>query len=171
MTSSLAVVAVAGAFDLLAEERPENTLSLVLVAAAVGALRWLLRGRLRGMFFLVNIAMIVQPVAHGMGKVTRATAEMLPHDHVVPDELSGIALQLAVALLVVVVAGSEPIVAFVASTVLAVAAGVARLPVAETNRPASVPAGPEQARAPAVGDGLTRCRPRRGPPYPVGLTA
>jgi hypothetical protein len=171
VASSLGVVAVAGAFDVLADERPDHTLSLVMVAAAVGVLRWLLRGRLRGLFFLVNIAVVVQPVAHGMGKLTQATAGMLPHSHEVPEELSGLAIQLAVALLVVVVAGSEPIATFVASAVITVAAAVARLPLAESVGPASAPTSPDRVRVPPDDDGLTRCRPRRGPPRGVGLTA
>jgi hypothetical protein len=171
VVSSLVVVAVAGAFDVLADERPDHTLSLVLVATAVGVLRWLLRGRLRGLFFLVNIAVVVQPVAHGMGKLTQATAGMLPHSHEVPEEFSGLALQLAVALLVVVVAGSEPIVAFVASSVFMAAVAVARLPLAESTGPALAPVSPDRVRAHSDGDGLTRCRPRRGPPRGVGLTA
>lgn len=171
VASSLGVVAVAGAFDVLADERPDHALSLVMVAAAVGMLRWLLRGRLRGLFFLVNIAVVVQPVAHGMGKLTQATAGMLPHSHGVPEAFSGLALQLAVALLVVVIAGSEPIAAFVASAVITVAAAVARLSLAEWAGPASTPTSPERVRVPPDDDGLTRCRPRRGPPRGVGLTA
>jgi hypothetical protein len=142
-----------------------------MVAAAVGVLRWLLRGRLRGLFFLVNVAVVVQPVAHGMGKLTQATAEMLPHSHEVPEEFSGLALQLAVALLVVVVAGSEPIAAFVASTVVTVAVALARLPMAESTGPALASTSPDRVRVPPDDDGLTRCRPRRGPPWAVGLTA
>jgi hypothetical protein len=171
VASSLGVVAVAGAFDLLADERPDHTLSLVMVATAVGVLRWLLRGRLRGLFFLVNIAVVVQPVAHGMGELTQATAGMLPHSHEVPEEFSGLAFQLAVALLVVVVAGSEPIATFVASAVITVAAAVARLPLAESAGLPPTPTAPDRVWVPPDDDGRTRCRPRRGPPREVGLTA
>jgi hypothetical protein len=171
VTSALGVVGVAAAFDVLAGERPHHTLSLVIVAATVGLLRWAAHGRLRGLFFLVNVALVAQPVAHGMSKVTQATAGMLPHSHDIPHDLHGIALQLAVALLVVVVAGSEPIVAFVASTVLTVAAAVSRLPVPGAADPAEVPADTDGRRIPSEGVGRTRCRPRRGPPVGAGLAA
>lgn len=163
------MVGVAAFFDVLAGERPDHTISLVIVAGAVGLLRWAARGRLRSLFFLLNVALVAQPVAHGMNEVTQVTAGMLPHTHDVPHDLHGLAVQLAVALLVVVVAGSEPIVAFVASTVLTVAAAVSRQP---------VPAGPAVAAADTVGDrvpsegvGRVRCRPRRGPPVGPGLAA
>ncbi|MDD7967351.1 hypothetical protein [Actinomycetospora lemnae] len=168
VASSLAVVAVAGTFDVLAGERPDHTLSLVLVAVAVGLLRWMLRGRLRGLFFLVNVAVVVQPVAHGVGELAQATGGLLPHSHDVPEELSGLTIQLAVALLVAVVAGSEPIVAFVATTVITAAAVVARLPVAVSTGPALLPARPDRPR-PHDDHAFTRCRPRRGPPLTVGL--
>ncbi|GAA4872274.1 hypothetical protein GCM10023203_22450 [Actinomycetospora straminea] len=168
--SSLAVVAVAGTFDVLAGERPDHTLSLVLVALAVGVLRWCLRGRLRGVFFLVNVAVVAQPVAHGVGELIQATGGPLPHSHDVPEELSGLTVQLAVALLVTVVAGSEPIVAVVATTVITAAAVVARVPVAVPGGPALPPSRPDQRRPPDDGDASTRCRPRRGPPPSLGLT-
>jgi hypothetical protein len=164
------VVAVAAAFDLLADERPDHTLSLVLVAGAVGVLRWLLRGRLRGLFSLINFAVIAQPVAHGVGKLTRNTAGLLPHSHEVPEELSGLTVQIAVALLVAVVAGSEPIAVFVASTVLTVASTLARGRVPESAAPALHPAGPEDETLPVEVDDTVRCRPHRGPPALVGLT-
>lgn len=55
VASSLVVIAVAAVFDVLAAARPDHTLSLVLVAAAVGA------ARLRGLFSLVNLAIVAQP--------------------------------------------------------------------------------------------------------------
>jgi hypothetical protein len=163
------VVAVAAAFDVLAGERPDHTLSLVLVAAAVGAVRWLLRGRLRGLFSLINLAVVAQPVAHGVGELTHTTAGLLPHSHVVPEELTSLAVQIAVAALVAVVAGSEPIAVFVASTVVTVAAALARRPVPETVAPTVRPAHRERDPVSVGTDAAVQCRPHRGPPALVGL--
>lgn len=164
------VVAVAAAFDVLAVERPHRTLSLVLVAAAVGTVRWLLRGRLRGLFSLINLAVVAQPVAHGVGELTHAPTGLVPHSHVVPPkEFSSLAVQIAVATLVAVVAGSEPIAVFVASTVVAVAAALARRPFPETSAPAVRPAPRERDPVPVGTDAAVQCRPHRGPPALVGL--
>lgn len=171
LASAVGVVATAGAFDVLADERPDHTLSLVLVAVAVGALRWVLRGRLGGVFFLINVAVVVQPVAHGMGTLAQATGGILPPDHHVPEDLSGLTLQLAVALLVVVVAGSEPIVAFVAGTVMTVAVAVSRLPVCAATGPTPAPTSSGPLGPPGQSGAFVRCRPRRGPPQWVGRTA
>jgi len=168
IASALAVVVVAAGFDVLAGERPDHTLSLVLVAIAVGGLRWALRGRLRGLFTLINLAVVTQPVAHGVSEWAGGTASLLPHSHVVPEELSGLTVQVAVALLVAVVAGSEPIAVFVASTVLTVAAAVARARVPDAAAPVVLPARRERETAPDEVDAV-RCRPHRGPPALVGL--
>jgi hypothetical protein len=170
IVSSLAVVAVAATFDVLAGERPDHTLSLVLVAGAVGVVRWFLRGRLRGLFSLINLAVVAQPVAHGVGELTQSTAGLMPHSHVVPEELAGLAVQLAVAALVAVVAGSEPIAVFVASTVLTVATTLARGRVPEAVAPVVRPARPENDTIPTRADEAVHCRPHRGPPALVGLT-
>lgn len=170
VASSLLVIGVAAVFDILAGARPDHTLSLVLVAAAVGAVRWVLRGRLRGLFSLVNLAIVAQPVAHGVGELTQRTAGLLPHSHVVPEDLSALGIQLAVALLVAVVAGSEPIAVFVASTVLAVAAASARMRVPETTAGVVRPARPEHQAAPMATEDAVRCRPHLGPPVLTGLT-
>jgi hypothetical protein len=170
IVSSLAVVAVAATFDVLAGERPDHTLSLVLVAGAVGIVRWLLRGRLRGLFSLINLAVVAQPMAHGLSDLTHTTAGLLPHSHVVPEEVSGLAVQLLIAALVAVVAGSEPIVVFVASTVLTVAAALAHKHVPETAAPVVHPARPGDEAAPTRTDESVHCRPHRGPPTLVGLT-
>lgn len=165
VVSSLVVVAVAAGFDVLAGARPDHTLSLVLTAAAVGAVRWLLRGRLRGFFSLVNLAVVAQPAAHGVGELTRFTASQLPHSHLVPEALPGLAVQVAVALLVAVVAGSEPLAVFVVSTVVAAGVALARHPVPENNPAWGVRlARTEHDAAPVDAQDAVRCRPRRGPP-------
>jgi hypothetical protein len=169
LASSLMVVVVAASFDVLAGERPDHTLSLVLVAAAVGLVRWLLRGRLRGLFSLINLAVVAQPVAHGVGELTHATAGLLPHSHVVSEEFSSLAVQIAVAALVAVVAGSEPIAVFVASAVVAVAAVLARRAVPVTLAPDVRPARPEREAVSVGTDATVQCRPHRGPPALVGL--
>ena len=169
IASSLTVIAVAGGFDVLAGARPDHTLSLVLVAVAVGLMRWILRGRLRGLFTVVNLAVVAQPVAHGMAELARGMAGWLPHSHVVPEELSGLAVQVSVAMLVAVVAGSEPIAVFVASTVLAVAAAIARTQVSDTAAPSVHPTRPDHEASPVGTDDRVRCRPHRGPPALGGL--
>jgi hypothetical protein len=168
IVSSLAVVGVAAAFDVLAGERPDHTLSLVLVAGAVGVVRWILRGRLRGLFSLINLAVVAQPVAHGVGELAQTTAGLLPHSHVVPEELSALAVQLVVAALVAVVAGSEPIAVFVASAVVA-AAALARTDIPDSTAPVLRPTRPESGWIPSETDTAVQCRPRRGPPALVGL--
>jgi hypothetical protein len=162
------VVGVAAAFDVLAGERPDHTLSLVLVAGAVGVVRWILRGRLRGLFSLINLAVVAQPVAHGVGELAQTTAGLLPHSHVVPEELSALAVQLVVAALVAVVAGSEPIAVFVASAVVA-AAALARADIPDGTAPVLRPTRSGSDWVPSETDAAIQCRPRRGPPAQVGL--
>lgn len=169
VASSLTVVAVAAGFDVLAGARPDHTLSLVVVAVTVGVFRWAFRGRMRGLFAAINVAVVAQPVAHGMSELAAGMPIGLPHSHVVPSEVPGLAIQASVALLVAVVAGSEPIAMFVASTVLAVAAALARARVPETAVPIVRPTRPRDDAAPTGTEDGVRCRPHRGPPVLAGL--
>lgn len=155
--SSALVITVAGVFDVLAGHRPHHTLSLLLLAGTVGVARRLLRGRLRGFFTLVNLAVLGPPVERGLHHLTASTA----HSPVVPEHLVALSAQIVVALLVVVVAGSEPIMVFAASRVLAAAPSCTAPWAAATPRSAA-PA--EVDVAATRRDVVVRCRPRRGPP-------
>ncbi|WP_133824262.1 hypothetical protein [Actinomycetospora succinea] len=163
VVSVLAVVLTAGGFDLLADETLLHVLGVALVAAAVGAVRLALRGRLQSLFVVINLAVLVQPAAHALTTVTQAGAARLQHDHVVPEELTALALQLAITLLVVVVASSEPLLVAGGHAHLQLLRVVLGLP------PVPSSSGPDR-RAPAPADAvvhrvdLVRCRPHRGPP-------
>ena len=162
------VIVTAGGFDLLADETPTHLVSVLLIAAAVGGLRLALPARLRRTFALINLGLLAQPAAHLLSKLAHAGAEEFPHSHALPDDLWAVALQVAVAVLVVLVAGSEPVLMFVASS----AAPVLRVLVGRL-----VPADPPLAAVapcPAPRDPievvLARCRPHRGPPALAGTT-
>lgn len=117
VASSLAVLAAAVGFDVLADERPTHTLTVALAAGIVGVLRYWVQGRMRGVFVAVNLAVIGQPAAHALSKLTHSV-DVLPHTHGWPQELSGLALHVAVALLVTTVAASEPVCTFVAARIV-----------------------------------------------------
>ena len=157
----VAVVLTAGAFDLLAEQTLLHVLGVALVATAVGAVRLALRGRLQRLFVVINLAVLVQPAAHALTTLSQAGAARLSHDHVVPEQVSALALQLAITLLVVMVASSEPL--LVAGRhahlrLLRVVLGLPPVPAPGAPRPPA----PVRGAAPSVD--LLRCRPRRGPP-------
>lgn len=116
--SSSAVVVTAVGFDVLADEPPVHTLAIALAAIVIGVGRRWLQGRLAGVLVAVNLAVLGQPAVHALTKLTHASADALPHSHVVPESLSGIALHVAVAMLVVAVAASEPACLLVSGIVL-----------------------------------------------------
>lgn len=130
VASSVLVLVVAVGFDLLAEEPPVHALAVGSVAAVVGIGRLWLLGRFQGVFAAANLAIVGQPAAHALGKVTQAGTEWLPHSHGWPQSVSTIALHVVVALLVVAVATSEPACRYVVSTVVLALARVLHLPVA-----------------------------------------
>ncbi|MDD7938319.1 hypothetical protein PHK61_07800 [Actinomycetospora lutea] len=163
VASVIAVVLVACGFDLLADESLLHVLGVALAAASVGVVRLALRGRLQGLFVVVNLAVLVQPAAHALTTLTQAGAARLHHEHVVPEHLTALALQLAITLLVVVVASSEPL--LVAGRhahlrLLRAALGLAPVPAPGTPRPRP----PEPAARVGRPAALLRCRPHRGPP-------
>ena len=168
LVSIALVIATAGGFDLLANETPTHLASVVLIATAVGVLRLVLPARLGRTFSLINLGLLAQPAAHALSKLAHVGAEELPHADGLPGDLWAVALQVAVAVLVVLVAGSEPVLVFVASS----AAPVLRMLVGRL-----VPADPPlvaTAPCPAPRDPtevvLARCRPHRGPPALAGTT-
>ena len=167
LVSVAAVVLTACGFDLLAEESPTHLAGVALVAAAVGGLRFLLRGHLAHVFTVVNLGVLVQPAAHALTEVAHAGAEQLPHTHVVPVDVWALLLQLAITLLVVLVAGSEPVLGFVVSrglVALALLVGLAASPrTAPSARRVRVAAGHEPTEVL-----FARFRPRRGPPALAG---
>lgn len=118
MASSLLVLAVAVAFDLAADEPPTHALTVGLVAGVVGLGRIWVNGRHRGLFVLVNLAVLGQPVLHAMEKLAHAGADMLAPGHEWPQPLTGVVVHGAVALFLVAVAASEPIVFAVAVTAM-----------------------------------------------------
>lgn len=134
----------------------------------VGLIRIALRGRLQHFFVLLNITLLAQPAAHAASTLTRAAADRLPHSHVVPDGVWALGLQLAITLLVVIVAGSEPILAFVGSRRIVDArtrllVGTAPLE-DESHQDRHTPRPPVGVPVEVL---LARSRPPRGPPVPA----
>lgn len=164
LLSVVVVVAVACGFDVVAEGLSLHLVGVAMLAIAVGAVRMVLRGRLQGLFALVNVAVLAQPAAHALTSVTHSVAAQLPHDHVVPEGLASLALQLAITLLVVLVAASEPLLRALTSSgrglrlLLRLLLGAPRPPVTTVSplRILRVPPPREPA--------LTRVRLLRGPP-------
>ena len=116
--SSLLVVVVAVGFDVAADEPPIHTLAVAAAALVVGLGRARWPGRFRGLAATVNLAVIAQPAVHALGKVSQASTEHLPHSHGWTAGFAGIALHVAVALLLVAVAVLEPAGVFVAARVV-----------------------------------------------------
>ena len=166
LVSIALVIVTAGGFDLLANETPTHLASIVLIAAAVGVLRLALPARLGRTFTLINLGLLVQPAAHALSKLAHVGADELPHAGGLSDDLWAVALQVAVAVLVVLVAGSEPVLVFVASSVApTLRVLVGRLVPAD---PPLVAAAPCPAPRDPIQVVLARCRPHRGPPAPAG---
>jgi hypothetical protein len=130
LTSSALVMLAAVGFDLLADEPPTHALAVGLVALIVGIGRLRMSGRFQGAFMAANLAVVGQPAVHALGKLTRSGADWLPHSHGWLESVSAVALHVAVALLVVAIAASEPACRYVASTVALVVARVLPRPVA-----------------------------------------
>lgn len=163
-------------FDVIADEPPLHTLTVALAAAIVGVGRFRLRrpggGRMAGVVAAVNLSVLAQPAVHALSKLSHLGGDALPHSHGAPENLSGIALHLVVALLVVAVAANEPACAFVASWVLR---AVTQLRALLLRDPA--PVGPSCAvrrhvdRIPVPHRQLSTGQPltRRGPPARLGL--
>lgn len=169
--SSTAVIALAMTFDILADEPPTHTVMVLLAAATVGLGRYLLRGRLTGVFVAVNLAVIGQPAVHALTKLTHVGADALPHSHALPENFFAIALHIVIAVLVVAVAASEPLSIVVARVVLHTLVFLTR---------ASSPSGPtvisphrrEGQHDPPGQDLLSsQSLTRRGPPVTLGRTA
>lgn len=164
VSSSASVLLVAVGFDLLADEPPTHALAVGLVALIVAIGRLRMSGRFQGAFAAANLAVIGQPAVHALGKVSQAGADWLPHSHGWPESVSGIALHVAVALLIVAVAAGEPACRYVASTVAPVLARVLCLPVAPAPA-AAVPSGRrDEPRAREHQLLFARQVHRRGPP-------
>lgn len=169
--SSVLVLLTASGFDLLAGETRDHVLGVAASAVAVGLMRLVLRGRMHGLFALINVALLAQPAAHALGKVADFAATQLPHEHLLPEGVPALMLQVAFTLLVVLVAGSEPILGFVSSSallVLGVLFGL-RFP-AESSAATSCAVG-TVSRALPLEVLFARCRPRRGPPASAGPLA
>lgn len=174
--SSLAVLVAAVITDVVADEPPLHTLAVALAATIVGAgrfrLRHHVRGRLQGVVVAVNLAVLSQPAVHALGELTHLGADALPHSHGVPESLSGIALHVVVALLVVAVAASELTCARVAPWARSALAHLRTLFVV-----GPVPVGPPLAARRRLNElstlspQLSTFRPvtRRGPPVAAGL--
>ncbi|MCD2191108.1 hypothetical protein LN037_28635 [Actinomycetospora sp. SF1] len=132
--SASAVVALAVVFDVLADEPPTHTLTVLLAAGTVGLGRLWLRGRAGQVFAAVNLVVIGQPAVHALTKLTHAGAEMSPHSHAVPESFFAIAIHVVIAVLVVAVAASEPLCVVIARAVLRALAILTR-----TEQPAGPP--------------------------------
>lgn len=169
VSSSVLVLVAAVAFDVLAEEPPTHALAVGLAASIVGLGRLRARGRFPGVFAAVNLAVVGQPAVHAVGKLAEAGAGMLPHSHGWFDGLPSLGLHVVVALLVVVVATSEPATRYVASAVVLV-----RL---HRHPPVAVPpcVVPSDRRAEPRGRErqllFTRQAHRRGPPAMPALAS
>ena len=171
VASSVFVLATAVSFDVLADEPPTHTLAVGLVALIVGAGRLRTLGRFRGVFAAVNLAVVGQPAVHALGKLSQAGAEWLPHSHGWPASVSSLALHVAVALIVVVVAASEPIGRFVVSSVVPALAHLLRLPVVPMPTCAVPVARHIEPRARRRQVLPTRHLHRRGPPASLALAS
>jgi hypothetical protein len=146
--SAVLVLVVAVVIDVLARADGDHVLGVALAATTVGAARLCLPHRAWGTFALLNVAVLAQPAA-------LAVATLGPAATGTPS----VALQVAVTLLVVTVAASEPLL------------GAVTLPCLVRLLTTLHPDGPARslpAAAPAVGTlvgvDLARCLPRRGPP-------
>ena len=165
------VLVAAFGFDLLADEPPIHALAVGLVALIVGIGRLRFLGRRQEVFVAVNVVVVAQPAVHALGKLTQASLDGLPHSHGWPGSISTIALHAAVALLVVVVAASEPACRYVVSTIVLVLGHVLRLPVVPA--PTAMVSTDHRAR-PRVRERqllFTRQVHRRGPPAVPALAS
>lgn len=126
LTSSALVLVAAVVFDLLAEEPPVHALLVGLVAVIVGVGRLCAVGRYQGVFAAVNLVVVGQPALHAVTKLTEGAADSLPHAHGWLDSVPTVALHIAVALLVVAMAASEPAGRYVVSAVVLLLAQVRR---------------------------------------------
>ena len=169
--SSTVVVALAMAFDVLADEPPTHTMMVLLAAATVGLGRYLMRGRLTEVFAAVNVAVLGQPAVHALTKLTQAGAEALPHSHALPDNLFAIALHVVIAVLVVAVAASEPLCIVVARAVLRAFVLLTRAP-SPAGPPVTLVRRREDQQGPPDQDLLqSQSLTRRGPPVVFARTA
>jgi hypothetical protein len=158
------VIVTALVLDVLAEGSLAHAIPVGVTACAVGLLRLVAGGRLPRFFALVNVAVLAQPAVHALAQVAHTAAGELPHSHVVAEEVWAVALQVAITLIVVLVAASEPVLDIVVSTRLAalrvlLAFTIVDPPVAPAARP--IPAPPPREPSEVL---RARCRPRRGPP-------
>ncbi len=171
VTSSVLVLVAAVAFDVLAEEPPTHALAVGLAALIVGVGRLRTRGRFQGVFAAVNLAVVGQPAVHAMSKLAEAGAGLLPHSHGWFDSLPSLGLHVVVALLVVVIAASEPASRYVASTVVLVLARLHRrspAPVTPSLAPSVRRAEPRIRERQLL---FTRQAHRRGPPAMPALAS
>lgn len=169
--SSAVVVALALAFDVLADEPPTHTVTVLLAAATVGLGRYLLRGRLTGVFAAVNLAVIGQPAVHALTKLTHAGADALPHSHALPENLFAIALHIVIAVLVVAVAASEPLSIVVARAVLRTLVILTRALPPSRTMVVSLRRREEQHDPPGQDLLNSQSLTRRGPPVALDRTA
>lgn len=162
--SSVLVLTTAVGFDLLADEPPTHALAVGLVALIVGLGRMRMSGRFQGAFMAANLAVVGQPAVHALGKLTQAGADWLPHSHGWPESVSATALHVAVALLVVAVAASEPACRYVVSTVAFVLARVRRAPPTRLPAETVAPCRRDEPRPREHQLLFARQARRRGPP-------
>ncbi|WP_433802111.1 hypothetical protein [Actinomycetospora sp. CA-084318] len=147
--SAVVVLVTAVAFDVLARADGAHVLGVALAAGTVGATRVCLPHRAWGTFALLNLAVLAQPAALAVAALAPQATGMPP-----------LALQLAVTLLVVTAAASEPLLAAVEVPSLA---RLLTVLVPDGPRPVAVVA---PAVGTLVGADLARRLPRRGPPRP-----
>lgn len=145
--SAALVLVTAVAFDVLARADGAHVLGVALAAATIGAARIGLPHRAWGTFALLNLAVLAQPGA-------LLVAALAPQATGTPP----VALQVAVTLLVVTTAASEPLLAAVEVPSLA---RLLTTLVPDGPRPVPVVA---PAVVALVGVDLARRLPRRGPP-------
>jgi hypothetical protein len=163
VTSSILVLVAAVGFDLLAHEPPTHALAVGLVAVIVGIGRLWTLGRFPGVFAAVNAAVVGQPAVHAVSKLTEVAVDV-PHSHGWSETVPAITLHVVVALLVVVVAASEPAGRYVASAVLRLVARTRCSPVVPAPARAVSPDHRSEPRAREHELLFTRQARRRGPP-------
>lgn len=158
------VLTTAVGFDLLADEPPIHALAVGLVALIVGIGRMRMSGRFQGAFMAANLAVVGQPAVHALSKLTQAGADWLPHSHGWTESVSATALHVAVALLVVAIAASEPACRYVVSAVAFVLVRVRRMPPTRLPGDTVAPCRRDEPRPREHQLLFARQARRRGPP-------
>lgn len=164
LVSAVLVVVTALGLDVLADQDLTHVLGVGTLAGAVGLACLIFRGHLSRFSVLVNIAVLAQPAIHAVTGMAHSAAGRLPHGHAVDEDVWAVGLQVAITLLVVLVAASEPLLAFVTSTRSSSLAALLAFAVPAPSIPSVARPAPEPPPRHLYEIFVVQCRPRRGPP-------